>query len=165
VTRPTGMAGVSAAFVNGGTFGAFAFTGALRACFWKRERSRSSVTSGGSLQFYTCVRSGHVNGQPIQGKETSFSAFHVHLIPTIQSPFAASAETSSSSQPTCGMELERSEKIGNRRLLSNCKLSAAGARPPQPIYKARKTSEINRFWTLSDGALPLKLGPPNSTCR
>jgi hypothetical protein len=36
VTRPTGVAGVSAAFVDAGTFGAFALTGTLLARFWKR---------------------------------------------------------------------------------------------------------------------------------
>jgi hypothetical protein len=43
VTRAAGVAGVSAAFVDGGTFGTFVFAGAVRARFWKMERSLASI--------------------------------------------------------------------------------------------------------------------------
>jgi hypothetical protein len=168
VTLPTGVAGVSAAFVNGGTFRRFRF-------HWRHARA---LLEKGTLSFV-----GYVRRQPLilylwlrpprraegprrkrptlvarntdaavmstanlfNGRKRVFSAFHVHLIPDIQSPFAALAETSSSSQPICGVELGRSKRSEIAGSFRTVYCRPRGRRPSTKQGKQAKYTDFGRF--------------------
>jgi hypothetical protein len=151
VTRPAGAAGVSAAFAHGGTFGAFAFAFAraatARSRAGQRQRSRRSIgyahRAGGAFcqrPRGRCVagdvygRLANDHGQTILRTRTSLSVFDVELQHRKQAPFAASAKTSSSPQPTSGLKVTPRDRSEFKAAFGSYNLGRGGA-PPRPSTK------------------------------